>query len=100
MHCGVSLVRDDIASILAYTVADCIEACSSINWFYSGTGNQSLCTAVAFGSEIDSTYPEQHANCWLKYGAIVNALNVTDTISAQLIPNMGNKKRSHSGKHN
>jgi len=63
-------VRDyDLASIVAYTLNACIEACSSMSSFaQQRNGTTPLCSPVSFRTYLSDNLP-QYADCWLKYGS-------------------------------
>ncbi|MCJ1368647.1 hypothetical protein MMC16_007792, partial [Acarospora aff. strigata] len=74
----------DLASITAYTLDACIEACSSMNYFqYPRNGNSTLCTAVAFGTNMSDNL-RQYANCFLKNGTSRVTENIAGSATANL----------------
>lgn len=76
-------------SIIAYTIDDCIEACSSMNYFL---GNTTLCTAALFSTGMAFDAQGQHANCWLKDRVSVSGQSSTSAATAYLDNNGGPRK--------
>ena len=68
---------DNLGAMVAYSVEDCVEACSLFNE-YNASGEQS-CMAVTFGAQLDYFYKTYHANCFLK-----NATGSTSDNKARL----------------
>jgi hypothetical protein len=56
-------VDNDITSIVANTLQQCVDACSTMNHFAIAP----KCKAVMLNENLASTYSNNHrANCWLK----------------------------------
>ena len=82
MSCNVGLVYYDLMGMLTYVVDDCIEACSSFNYF-TASNSTNTSKAIYFTDKIyDNWY--QHANCWLKTQEEVNGTNENGTLIAVL----------------
>ena len=62
---GNGAVIANIVGILAYSVEDCITACSKANTYVQRWGG-SKCNSISFGSDLSILYPGNRANCWLK----------------------------------
>jgi len=63
LSCFRGLQGADFATIVAYSYADCIEACSSYN---AWTGNKTGCSGIQFTNTMDATYGKYGCNCWMK----------------------------------
>ena len=88
---AISCTRDehagDIVVILAYTYADCIEACSTAN-HWAEKNNNTACVAVQFDgrmANVSTSSSSRFGNCWLK-GASAGTLDHTlGALSARLV---------------
>ena len=67
--CGLGLNYGDIANIVAYTLADCIDACASVN---NISGNNTACSKVEFNAFL-AQGATPYGNCWIKTAAAVSA---------------------------
>lgn len=81
LHCGDRLSGDDVGALLAYTYSDCVESCSYMNWAW---GNATFCNAVLFEAAIQTSYPDQRSNCFLKYATTISGTNQRYVLRAQL----------------
>lgn len=61
LHCYVNLGGQDIVSIVAYSLEDCIQACTNTN-----NGGPVQCVAVNFWAEMSAEFTTNGGNCWLK----------------------------------
>ncbi|KAF2829316.1 hypothetical protein CC86DRAFT_453950 [Ophiobolus disseminans] len=53
----------DASGLVAYTLQQCIDACSTMNY----VAKKTTCRAVLLNNRLSSTYSSNHrANCWLK----------------------------------
>lgn len=79
----------NIVGILAYSLLDCLDACSMINEKNKEVGHPSIlrCRSVAFAWTMGHYAPAQGGNCYLKNGTLpsdVTPMLVSDIISAKL----------------
>jgi len=91
LRCGINLVGGSFAKdgwiikdrvgIVAYTIFDCMEACSQYNRF----NGRNTCQAVTFNAALGRAYASQGANCWLKNATGPSPGTVDDAASAQII---------------
>lgn len=67
---GNALLLVDLIGIVAYTLADCIRACSqrSLQVKKLGLPDNESCRAVTFDTEMQSATAQAGGNCWLKNG--------------------------------
>ncbi|KAM0344504.1 hypothetical protein ACHAPU_007477 [Fusarium lateritium] len=56
----------DLAPIIAYSIEDCMEACSAVAQKDANTGSGFHCASIVFGKRMSSEIDNQGANCWLK----------------------------------
>jgi hypothetical protein len=96
--CGVDLGNQpsaaggnitDLAAIIAYTIEDCIDACSAVTFqtFIHGVKGGPTCSSVSWFADAKSTVAVGNGNCWLKNGTLANGVSgraATDSVSAQL----------------
>lgn len=63
VECGVDMggVHNTVASFVAYSFENCMEACTSYNRYR----NEEECVAVTFTADLDAVN-RRHATCWLK----------------------------------
>lgn len=61
LQCYVNLLGTNIVSIIAYTLEDCIQACSNMNAQTSGQ-----CVGVNYWAEMSAEFATNGGNCWLK----------------------------------
>jgi hypothetical protein len=60
---GKDILKNDITAIFAYTLQQCIDACSTMN----AINNDDNCKAVVLISTLKREYEmNKGANCWLK----------------------------------
>jgi hypothetical protein len=97
--CGVDLgnlpSRDngnitDIAAIIAYSVEDCIDACSAINFqtYLSASADATTCSSVSFFNQAAAVIGVGNGNCWLKKGRLAEGVSgkaADGSVSAQLV---------------
>jgi hypothetical protein len=81
LHCGDETNGDDVGGSLAYTLFDCIESCSYMNWAW---GNATFCNSVLFVADIQRHYREQRSNCWLKNATTIWHSDQKHFVRAQL----------------
>lgn len=83
MSCPDTYSGADLASVTAYNIYDCVEACSALNYWQ---GDSRLCSRVAFSSYIGKDHsPYPQSNCWLKSNESNTVPPGPDTASARLI---------------
>jgi hypothetical protein len=60
----------DIAAIIAYTVEDCVDACSAITFqtMIQGYETGPTCSSVSWFADAKSVVGIGNGNCWLKSG--------------------------------
>jgi hypothetical protein len=75
----------DIVGIIAYSAADCMEACATMNILASEWGFSTKCAGITFGVQMSVGYNGQGANCWLKNGTSVNPLSNDEALSASVV---------------
>jgi len=75
----------DIVGIVAYSAADCMEACAKMNIFANEWGFSTKCAGITFGKQMSSEYSRQGANCFLKNGTSVNPLSNVEALSASVV---------------
>jgi len=63
LSCYRGLQGGDFATIVAYSYADCSEACSSYN---AWTANKTGCSGIQFTNTMGATYKDYQGNCWMK----------------------------------
>lgn len=77
----------DIAGIVAYSAADCMEACSALNYQSNKWGAPAKCLSISFSIDLNNATFRIGGNCWLKnatlaVGAEANPDNLA--VSAKL----------------
>lgn len=80
----------DIAAIIAYTIEDCIDACSGINFqtFLQRVEGGPTCSSVSWTENAAASVAVGNGNCWLKKGTLRQGTSGTSSpgsISAQLV---------------
>ena len=75
----------DIVGIVAYSAADCMEACANMNIFASQWGFSTKCAGITFGEQMSIEYSNHGANCFLKNGTSVNPLSSDEALSASVV---------------
>ncbi|KIX03479.1 uncharacterized protein Z518_07032 [Rhinocladiella mackenziei CBS 650.93] len=78
------------AAIVAYTVHDCIEACSALNVQADASGVNVRCRAMTFRRDLESQFDSSGGNCWLKNDTIADlgqAVMHDIAVSAALLDN-------------
>ncbi|CAJ0548607.1 Ff.00g022200.m01.CDS01 [Fusarium sp. VM40] len=56
----------DLAPIIAYTIEDCMEACSAMIQKDEDVGTGVRCSSIVFSKKMSVELENQGANCWLK----------------------------------
>lgn len=57
------------AALIAYSLDDCIEACSAYSSFNERSGDSQLqCKSVSWDRRMEEAMGNNHVNCWLKNG--------------------------------
>jgi hypothetical protein len=79
----------DVAAIIAYTIEDCIDACSAITFqtYIQGIKGGPTCSSVSWFADAKSVVGVGNGNCWLKNGTLANGQTgkaADHSISAQL----------------
>lgn len=67
---GETLVLADIAGIVAYSLADCLEACSGYTKKATQWSRPEICRSINFNYEMSASIAKNAANCWLKNGTV------------------------------
>lgn len=75
----------DIVGIVAYSAADCMDACASMNFFASQWGFSTKCAGITFGEQMSLEYSKNGANCFLKNGTSVNPVSYGEALSASVV---------------
>ena len=85
-----SLVVADFTALFAYSITDCLYACSNAIYFtkhwdqdFAG-GNMQLCQGVTWNYQLALSNSSDHANCWLKNGTSTG-FQCNTCISAKLV---------------
>jgi len=74
----------DIVGIVAYSAADCMDACAHMNIFASRWGFSTKCAGITFGDQMSLEYGKNGANCFLKNGTSVNPISNDEALSASV----------------
>jgi hypothetical protein len=79
----------DIAAIVAYTIEDCIDACSAITFqtFIQDIKGGPTCSGVTWFADAKAVTGVNNGNCWLKNGTLADGVSgrtAADCVSAQL----------------
>ena len=75
----------DIAAIIAYSIEDCIDACSAINLQSALQGRLGAleCTSITFlSASTKETISFGGGNCWLKNGTLADGVTPINTTGA------------------
>ena len=75
----------DIIGIVAYSAADCMEACANMNGFVPTYGYTVTCAGITFAQEMSTVYNEYGANCWLKNGTAITPFASSGELSAAMV---------------
>jgi hypothetical protein len=75
----------DIVGIVAYSAADCMDACATMNIFASRWGFSTKCAGITFGERMSFEYSKNGANCFLKNGTSVNPISNDKALSASVV---------------
>jgi hypothetical protein len=75
----------DIIGVVAYSAADCMEACANMNGFVPTWGYTITCAGITFAQEMSLLYSEYGANCWLKNGTAVTPVTSSGELSAAVV---------------
>ncbi|EXJ90458.1 hypothetical protein A1O1_03560 [Capronia coronata CBS 617.96] len=62
LNCNINYPDNDLLNFIAYSLDDCIDACSSINTVSGDT----QCHGVVFNANLEKSDQQGHGNCWLK----------------------------------
>jgi len=81
LSCSNYLQDGDFADVVAYSYQDCVEACSSHNYW---TLNTTACTGVKFSSMMSGSGLPDYGNCWLKDARMFWKTGPDGGVSAQL----------------
>ncbi|KAH9889697.1 hypothetical protein F4778DRAFT_753736 [Xylariomycetidae sp. FL2044] len=60
----------DVGALVAYSVTDCLEACSNFSYFAAKRGSADACGSVTFRSNMAENLESNRANCWLKNSTV------------------------------
>ena len=74
-------LEGDLGSIVAYQLADCVEACAAMN-HYQGTN---VCDKVVFKANFDMSSAIVPLNCWLKNSTATLTSSPLDLSSMNLL---------------
>ena len=97
--CGVDLSNlpaaeggniTDIAAIIAYTVEDCIDACSGINFqtLIGASADGTTCSSISWTANAAASVSVGNGNCWLKKGTLASGQSGREaegSITARLV---------------
>ena len=75
----------DIIGIVAYSAADCMEACANMNGFVPTWGYTTSCAGITFSQQLSVVYGDYGANCWLKNGTAVTPYASSAELSAAVV---------------
>jgi hypothetical protein len=69
-----NLLLIDILGITAYTLGDCLQACSNLNAYNEDFARPSMtyCRSVVFNADLHDSITSVGANCWMKNGTPAN----------------------------
>ena len=81
------LLLVDILGITAYTLGDCLQACSDLNAYNEGLSRLSImyCRSVLFGTDIRSLIASVGANCWIKNGTLANINSFLEALAGSIL---------------
>ncbi len=82
------LVVADFVGLFAYTVTDCLYACSNAIMFSTTWGHDTTqtCKGITWQASMSSSNTSNSANCWLKNGTSTQQSNQCNTcVSAKLV---------------
>ena len=83
LKCNMDTPYGDMAVFLAYSLSDCLQACSTYNWYHA---NQD-CKGAVFFSNMQAARIAHDGNCWLKselgdgYGKSNFVIGTLDTVT-------------------
>ncbi|TKA67389.1 hypothetical protein B0A55_07825 [Friedmanniomyces simplex] len=81
LSCFAGLFGGDLFDIAAYSYKDCIEACSSYNYW---AGNATACVGALFTDKMSGNYTKDYGNCWLKDARLYTITGGPGGLSATL----------------
>ncbi|KAK1091487.1 hypothetical protein LTR48_006205 [Friedmanniomyces endolithicus] len=81
LSCFAGLYAGDFADIAAYSFEDCVEACSSHNYW---THNATSCVGALFSVNMSAASTKDYGNCWLKGPSMVTIVGQSGDLSATL----------------
>ncbi|KAK0306406.1 hypothetical protein LTR91_005489 [Friedmanniomyces endolithicus] len=81
LSCFAGLYAGDFADIAAYSFQDCVEACSSHNYW---THNATSCVGALFSVNMSASGTRDYGNCWLKGPSMVTIVGQSGDLSATL----------------
>jgi hypothetical protein len=78
----------DIVGLVAYSVLDCIDACSVLNFKSKQWEVATRCNSITFDTVMATTIGTVGGNCWLKNGSVAAGVMIspgTGVVSATLV---------------
>lgn len=69
LNCNKNFPGSDLLNFVAYTLDDCIEACSN----YNNINQTTICRGIVFNANMDLITEEYNGNCYLK-SSMANAI--------------------------
>ena len=67
----------DIAGIIAYSAADCMEACSALNYQSNKWRTPTKCLSISFWIDLNDMTVAEGGNCWLKNASLAVGAEAT-----------------------
>jgi hypothetical protein len=85
---GAAIV--DLGAVVAYTVEDCLDACSALTFqtMLSGRENGPTCTSISWFANARAVVSVGNGNCWLKSGVLAagqTGNTASNAVSAQIV---------------